>query len=728
MQPTQRPRARRPICRSVRQALAALAIALALAPPTLIGQGGAAPAAGTWTREVLTDSFRVIHRAIDRDIAAEPPEETPFRTATIRLVRRVLAEAGPRAQADALNAAVEIANRLDTRALLLREVSALCYSLDLPDGADADITPLLFTFGNIEKARGDMQAAQMWFDSTVALRHGPHTPLFVSAAAKLNGCIDRDEGRPHEALRHLRFAKTVLDTLDVEPSESLHLDGVLASAIAKAGGDTAEALALSTAAYDRLAADADVRDAWTYAYLVYLCHAQVLAAAGQPERGLRVMREALALTRARGDRSSSGYIHFNLARRYIELARLPEAEAAAREALGIFEVLEHHGHLAQAHSLLEEIYERDDATLRLSLRHAREVRHLERVASEEARAEGMLALQNDHRRAAAEQKALLAERAAEASELARAKVAAQRTSLITGLLLICGILAFVAHRLRGRRRDNDTLEALVAERTAELATRTGELESRTRRLEASNQELERFAFIASHDLKTPLRNVTSFLGLIERRMPEAARPAIGEYVDMARGYARKMHALVTDVLEFSRLNDDLEGMSKIVDVRELCLAVAAERTTDRPGASVEVVGAATVVAPPVFLRQVVGNLVDNGLKYNESASPRVTVSVATESEELVLRVRDNGIGIAEEYHGYVFELFRRLHTEDAYAGTGLGLGTCAKIVERLGGTISLESAVGAGSTFTVRLPVSGPVTPRSARPPAPAAALAAPLR
>ena len=682
------------------------------------GQAAAAPAGEDWTHQRLRDSLGALHAGVEAGVAAGRLDEEAIRARSTELVRAVLAEGTVRLRADAINGVLDVANRLDSRGELLTALSDLGYGLDLSGGDTTDLTPLLFTLGNLEKARGDQQAARMWFDSTVALLHGPHTPLFVAAAAKLNGGLAREEGRYAEGLRHIRLAASILDTTDAEPAETLHMLSTHAAALVDAGGDLDEALRLSTAAYEGLNADSVVRREWTYAYIIYLDHAYVLAAAERAPEALAAMREALALTELRGDRPSQSFIHLKLARLQSAIGDYRQAEASALRALRLFEELAHDSHLAEAHELLEELYERNDATLRQALHHAREAHRMRLAASEDARAEGLLALRNDHRRATAEHRAQLAEQAAATAALRHASVAAQRTSLLTAVLLACGILAFVLYRLRARRRHGARLEALVEERTAQLAAHARELESRSCKLDASNRELERFAFIASHDLKTPLRNVTSFLGLIDRRMPPEARPALGEYVELARGYARKMHALVTDVLEFSRLNDDLEGLSEVVDLRALCLELVAERTGGRGDVAVSVVGAATLQAPPVFLRQVVGNLVDNGLKYNESPLPRVTVELrgqtdAAGADGVEVRVRDNGIGIAPEYHGYVFELFRRLHTDDVYTGTGLGLATCAKVVRRMGGRIDLESAPGEGSTFVVWLPVNAGVAAQS---------------
>ena len=285
------------------------------------------------------------------------------------------------------------------------------------------------------------------------------------------------------------------------------------------------------------------------------------------------------------------------------------------------------------------------------------------------------------------------------------RLEAENNSQRLGQLGLWGLVAVLSlasayglNRYRARRRAHVELESVVAERTAELSEQAAALRR-------SNAELERFAYIASHDLKTPLRNVTSFLGLAERRLDDAGRAAVGEYLGIAAANARQMHALVTDVLEFSKLDADLATQSERFDLGEAVRGVTARLA---PGEQdrVSVTGSAEVVAPASHLEQLALNLIENGLKYNDSPEPHVAIVVERVGERVRLTARDNGIGIEPEYHERVFGMFRRLHTSDEYSGTGLGLAVCRKVVERLGGSISLESAPGKGSTFTVDLPAA----------------------
>ncbi|MFK8057336.1 MAG: ATP-binding protein [Saprospiraceae bacterium] len=282
----------------------------------------------------------------------------------------------------------------------------------------------------------------------------------------------------------------------------------------------------------------------------------------------------------------------------------------------------------------------------------------------------------------------------------------ERVSMFGVVFSLLLLISFIYYRAVTRKRLTRDLQAQVAERTAVLRENSERLEVQAQRLTESNAELERFAYIASHDLKTPLRNVTSFLGLIQRRLPVESRALVQEYLDIALANARQMHDLVTDVLEFSRLNADVEDISEDVKVSDTIDAI---RDTmlgelEERNATITMQGDAGLVLPKGALEQILANLIGNGLKYNEAAAPLVEVFVTEMDERVRLTVKDNGIGIAPEYHERIFEVFRRLHTTDKYSGTGVGLAACRKVVLRLGGTVSLESQIGEGATFHVDIP------------------------
>ena len=430
-------------------------------------------------------------------------------------------------------------------------------------------------------------------------------------------------------------------------------------------------------------------------YNVRLNLAEALSKSGQRAAAERAAAEGLAIARSVGSADGAARGHHTAGRLALWHGDLPAAAQHLRDAAAGFAlagdvhlrnlVREDETALAERLGDYRTAYalSRKAARMRDSLRAAEQAETMDRLSAMH-RAESELAEVN-----------LLREQAARHE----AERNARTLQLLALLAIALAGAAFAAYRMRQRQRLTRALEARVAERTAEL-------EEKTRRLEASNRELERFAYIASHDLKTPLRNVTSFLDLIARRLPEEARPAVGEFVTHAQDYARRMHALVADVLEFSSIGSAGDACAPV----ELGAVIREQVRSSAPwltarGASVEVVGEVLVRAPEQQLRRLFGNLITNGVTYNDGPAPRVRVELArTRDGGCRVEVTDDGIGIDAAYHARVFELFRRLHRADDYEGTGLGLAVCKKIAERLGGRIELTSAPGEGSTFAVCLP------------------------
>jgi chemotaxis family two-component system sensor kinase Cph1 len=243
------------------------------------------------------------------------------------------------------------------------------------------------------------------------------------------------------------------------------------------------------------------------------------------------------------------------------------------------------------------------------------------------------------------------------------------------------------------------------------------LERKLRELARSNADLENFAYVTSHDLKEPLRGISSIVGFLR----EDLGPALGETAQERIGrlgvLSQRMYELLDSLLEYSRVG---QGEYR---VREVSLAALAAETVDTlrtriaaEGAEVEVLpGLPVVRCDPHRVMQVLSNLIVNGLKYNTSSPKRVTIGWSPELR--ALRVQDNGIGIAAAQHDPIFRMFKRLHPGDAYGGgTGVGLAIVKKIVERHGGRVWIESSPGAGSTFWFTLGEPGAAPP----PPLPA--------
>jgi PAS domain S-box-containing protein len=224
-------------------------------------------------------------------------------------------------------------------------------------------------------------------------------------------------------------------------------------------------------------------------------------------------------------------------------------------------------------------------------------------------------------------------------------------------------------------------------------------------LRRSNEELQRFAYVASHDLQEPLRTVSSYVQLLERRYADKLDADAKDFIGFAVDGSRRMQRLVEDLLALSRVGS--QGIQLVplqadtaVDaaLKDLKTAIDEKRAVITRGPLPEVCGDFRQLA------QLFANLLTNAIKFSGDAPPRVEISAKAEGAQWVFRVRDHGIGIDPQYFDRIFVIFQRLHGRDEYPGTGIGLAICKKIVERHGGRIWVESHQGKGATFAFTLP------------------------
>jgi signal transduction histidine kinase len=262
---------------------------------------------------------------------------------------------------------------------------------------------------------------------------------------------------------------------------------------------------------------------------------------------------------------------------------------------------------------------------------------------------------------------------------------------------------------------NADLEQRVQDRTSELRAAQSALVDINHQLEAqnallarSNEELQRFAYVASHDLQEPLRKIISFSGLLVERVPADGDPDIGMYVDRIVSSASRMKRLIEDLLVFSRVGGATDlapvdcGLALRSVLDSLALALAESRAT------VTNDGLPVVLMNRTSMEQLLQNLIGNALKYRSKAPPRIHVSAEEYAGGWRLTVADNGIGLDMAYADRIFQVFQRLHPRGRYEGTGIGLAVCKRIVETYGGRIGVDSTVGAGSTFWFTVPTPQP--------------------
>lgn len=267
---------------------------------------------------------------------------------------------------------------------------------------------------------------------------------------------------------------------------------------------------------------------------------------------------------------------------------------------------------------------------------------------------------------------------------------------------LAGIVDSMRRRIVEEWRISSEARLLAAEQAAELRR--------------SNAELEQFAYVASHDLQEPLRKVASFCQMLERRYSDMLDERGRRYIDFAVDGAKRMQALINDLLMFSRVGRSERPMEPVDLNRTL------ERTRHDLGHAIEETGAQiesdelpVVTGDRTLLGILLQNLVGNAIKFHGDEPPRVRLTVRRSAEQPDMwefSCSDNGIGIAPKYAERIFLIFQRLHPQDSYSGTGIGLAMCRKIVEYHGGRIWLETEhTGPGTTFRWTLPVREPSVP-----------------
>lgn len=284
--------------------------------------------------------------------------------------------------------------------------------------------------------------------------------------------------------------------------------------------------------------------------------------------------------------------------------------------------------------------------------------------------------------------------------------------------------------IRGLAHDVDGMRRRIVAELAESTAARARLDEQAGELRRSNAELEQFAYVASHDLQEPLRKVASFCQLLERRYGEQLDERGHTYIEFAVDGAKRMQALINDLLTFSRVGRRGAGVQN-VSVRRVVEQATESLTAvlEDSGATIEAENLPDVHADPLLMRQLFQNLLSNAVKFRGTDPPlvRITGGPAPPDERsregvegagrpmVEFTCSDNGIGVDPAYAERIFVIFQRLHTKEAYPGTGIGLALCKKIVEYHGGRIWLEDpgqgeggGLASGATFRFTLPAADP--------------------
>lgn len=244
---------------------------------------------------------------------------------------------------------------------------------------------------------------------------------------------------------------------------------------------------------------------------------------------------------------------------------------------------------------------------------------------------------------------------------------------------------------------------IAAQKNSELQLKEmyARLKEHALQLQLSNTELERFAYSASHDLQEPLRMVSSFLQLLEKKCKDSLDEKGREYIHYAVDGSLRMKRLISDLLDYSRVTTHKQYLEPvnmelvISDVLQNLSLQVAEKNAEIKMAALPLLPA----ADKTQMVQLLQNLVANAVKYSGTTQPVIEIAATEQGNEWLFSVKDNGIGFDEKFADKIFVIFQRLHNRTEYSGTGIGLAICKKIIDRHGGKIYAESVPGKGSTF-----------------------------
>jgi signal transduction histidine kinase len=265
-------------------------------------------------------------------------------------------------------------------------------------------------------------------------------------------------------------------------------------------------------------------------------------------------------------------------------------------------------------------------------------------------------------------------------------------SIFVGSIFMIGII--LLYQLRKQAKINLLLEEanLLKEET-------------NKELSETNSALERFAYVASHDLKEPLRTISSFTSLIARKYQPLLDDKGREYIKFVVNGVAHMNYLLEDLLQYSRLVNKKDFTPEPVNLNQVVASVEkvlGQKIGER-NAQIKYPEMPIVCSNSLHMHQLFQNLIANGLKFNDKLIPKVEINCKEEENKYLISIKDNGIGIDKQYHHKIFEMFQRL-SKNEYAGTGIGLAICQKIIELNEQEIWLESTLGQGTTFFFYLP------------------------
>lgn len=282
----------------------------------------------------------------------------------------------------------------------------------------------------------------------------------------------------------------------------------------------------------------------------------------------------------------------------------------------------------------------------------------------------------------------------------------KRQQVISLLIILASLLGmcmfYFFNSSRKEKKFAESLREMVNEKTHSL-------QSANETLKDKNEELEKFNYIAAHDLKTPLRTIISFNDLLVRKLGDRIDAKEIEYLGFIKNSANWMHELLEDLLKLS--NSDKENDYTLFETEVLIneIGLSLNALVEEKNASMQFIEyPKTLNTDKIKVEQILQNLISNGIKFSKiNTHPKVEVRIKEKEDRVIFSVEDNGIGLDQEYFDSVFEPFKRLNPEKTYEGTGIGLAICAKLANKLGGRIWVVSKKDKGSCFSFEIPKKG---------------------
>lgn len=459
---------------------------------------------------------------------------------------------------------------------------------------------------------------------------------------------------------------------------------------------------------------------------------------GQIDSALTIYNRAMALSKAIGDEWGMGYLFTNIGEANFDKGNIETAEESCQRSFEIARKLKDNGgivrsgicvgkteaakknyRLANTYLLtsLEVAQEMDNKVLirniyeqlsknheqlgdfRSALDYNKQFEAINDELFDETKNKQIaeLSIQYETERQEAENLLLIEQQAKDKAIIERHNT---MILLAISFFLVVSLLAFILFwKNILRHKYNIQLEEKVTQRTSEL-------EKTNIRLEKSNKDLEQFAYVCSHDLKEPLRNIHGFTGLLDRTLKAQNNTKdTQEYISVVQSSVVQMDSLINGILEYSKIGYENE-QKELIDLNALMerLSKLLKNNLQKKSVTLKINSLHQINSSPSLVFLVLKNLVENAIKYNISEQPLIEVSSKIVDQDYHIEVKDNGIGIEEQYFDQIFAIFKRLHTRKTYKGAGIGLSICKKIAHNLGGDIWVESELGKGSRFIFSIP------------------------